>query len=155
MSSNVNPETGIRYGIISANGLDPEVVNDIQMNGKDVHWDEFVAQVRADVMREVENGDMDESEAEFEIDERMDYDRSCFDDEPVHEFDIECPGYGRVKGRTTWLGGALMVWIFESPFVVSAKLCSPCVPNCGNLDDVGPFGYGEECYDVPADWRDQ
>ena len=40
MSANVNPETGIRYGIISAISLDPEIVNQIQCEGLDVRWED-------------------------------------------------------------------------------------------------------------------
>lgn len=70
------------------------------------------------------------------------------DDEPVHEFDIE-----GVKGRTTWLGGALCVWVFHSPYITHRSLCSPCVPNCGDLDSKFNDEGGYECYDVPPKWR--
>lgn len=149
MSANTNPETGIRYGIIAANSLDPEVVNDIQMNGRDVHYEEAKAELTKLIVDACDEfmGSAGRSDvAEYAV-ERME----LYYDEPVHEFDIECEGYGRVKGRTTWLGGALMVWIFESPFTGAFALCSPCVPNCCDLDAAG----GYEGYDVPADWRNQ
>lgn len=144
MVSNTNPQTGIRYGIVSANSLWPEVVDEIQMTGTDVHWTDYMAEIRAEVLADSSYLPEDK---EDEIESRIELagDR-WMDDEPVHEFDME-----GVKGRTTWLGGALMVWVFESPFLGTFRLCSPCVPNCCDLDTPDPEGC--EGYDVPADWR--
>jgi hypothetical protein len=152
MATNVNPETGIGYGIISANSLDPEIVDEIQRNGRDLGWEEYRSQVFNDVMADETISADDKEDG---IDRVLENDR-YYDDEPTHEFDIECPGYGRVKGRTTWLGGALMVWIFESPFSGLFRLCSPCVPGACDLDSpADPLRDNVGCigYDVPADWR--
>lgn len=151
MTSNTDPDTGYRYGIISANSLDPEIVNEIQMNGKDLHYEAAKAELWADVKAVCKDylSDSDSDDVADQAVERME----LYDDEPVHSFDIECPGYGRVIGQTTWLGGALLVWIFQSPFVMPHAVCSPCVPDAGNLDQ--PDKDGVLCYDVPADWRIQ
>lgn len=151
MPSNVNPETGIRYGIISANSLEPEVIDQIQREGKDVRYEGAKAELTADIKRVC--GDyMSDRDAEDVAEKAVERMSDHFEqDEPVHEFSIDCPGYGMVHGQTTWLGGALMVYIFKSPFQEACDLCSPCVPNCGNLDSRNPDGY--QCYDVPADWR--
>lgn len=140
---NVNPDTGVRYGIISAQSLHDEIIDDIYREGVDVHWE----QARKELEQRIRN-DCDDDEIVDEI-----VDEACeamsdkwYDDEPVYEFVID-----GVKGRTTWLGGALLVWVFESPFVTKANLCSPCVPNCGDLDSLDENG--QECYDVPPDWR--
>lgn len=149
MSTNMNPVTGIRYGIISANSLDPEVVHEMQMDGTDVHWADHIESIRAEVM--ADDSYLPEDK-EDEINSRIELEGDrWYDDEPIHVFGIDCPGYGVVKGQTTWLGGALLVFIFESPFQEACDLCSPCVPNCGNLDSRNPDGY--QCYDVPNDWR--
>lgn len=58
---------------------------------------------------------------------------------------------GKVHYRTSWLGGALHVWIFLSPFTTDkARRASPCVPNAGILDKLDG---SVTAYDVPADWR--
>ena len=72
-------------------------------------------------------------------------DENFEDDEPQAEFEHE-----GIKVVFCWLGGAPLVIVVESPYIAIAGLCSPCVPNAGNLDDKDPDG--EECYDVPADW---
>lgn len=173
MTANINPVTGIAYGYISANALDPEVVNDLQMNGTDVYFEE----AKAEAQRETAQDDNVRREAA----EHMGYPITGLDaiayedilryvednwagsrweqtfsdnyqpDEPVHEGEVDVPGHGKVKYRTSWLGGALNVWVFESPFVTEkANLCSPCVPGAGNLDVLDG---GFTCYNVPNDWR--
>lgn len=143
---NTNPETGIRYGIIAANNLHSDVIYEIQQQ-RDVHWEEAMQDMEQGIRSACE-GLMNKHDLQAVVDEAID--RACgdswYDDEPVHEFDLD-----GVKGRTTWLGGALMVWVFESPYLTKTALCSPCVPNCGDLDS--PSEDGEECYDVPPDWR--
>ena len=149
MLPNTNPETGIRYGIISADNLDPEIVHQIWMEGTDLHWQDRVKEIRDEVM---DDDDILPEDKEDEIDMRLeDESDAWYDDEPVHSFEINCQGYGIVYGQTTWLGGGQLVWIFKSPFLTKARLCSPCVPGAGDLDNVYPEG--EECYDVPADLR--
>lgn len=145
MSANVNPKTGIRYGIISAHSLDPEVIDDIQREGTDIYYNEAVTELRDTVKRACEDY-MSERDADDVADEAVERMSENFEpDEPVHEFELD-----GVKGRTTWLGGALMVWVFESPFTGKFKLCSPCVPNCCDADNPDPDGY--EGYTVPEDW---
>lgn len=178
MKPNTNPETGIRYGIIAANNLDPEIIDTLRSVGKDILWDQAQKDLRRileeeadDLEEEVKIGiaeldpglvgkeDFEESRIldaygakgyscrEDFIDTEMDRRSQHIEiDEPIHEGEYE-----GVKFRTTWLGGALMVWIFQSPYLTRARLCSPCVPNCGDLDNLDPDG--EECYDVPPDWR--
>lgn len=145
--TNVNPETGIRYGIIAAMSLHDEIIDDIYTRGVDVHWEEAREEMEQGIRNACE-GLLHKHDIQAVVDEahdRMTGDQ-WYDDEPVYEFVID-----GVKGRTTWLGGALLVWVFESPFLTRTKLCSPCVPNCGDLDSVDDEG--EECYDVPPDWR--
>ena len=131
--TNVNPETGIRYGIISAQSLHPDVIYDLQCVGKDLHYEEFCE----DLKRQFP----DEDEYEEQL-ENIDFQ----DEEPVHEFQRD-----GVRGQTTWLGGAMLVWVFHSPHIANVSLCSPCVPNCGDLDSTGDY----ECYDVPPTWREK
>lgn len=158
MQPNTNPETGIRYGIINANSLDPEVIDQIQTVGRDINWENALLEVEAQARQGAANQLADGHISVAEVDDVFDTLRdegeealrnSLFDcDEPIHEFEID-----GVKGRTTWLGGALLVWIFSSPTLNLVDLCSPCVPNCGNLDSPNPLGF--KCYDVPSDWKSQ
>ena len=140
MQPNVNPETGIRYGIISANSLDGELVQDLlYYEGEDLSWKEAEEEIKIAMREEgVTEEDWDRT-----LDDRL---SDVYIDEPIVEG--ECEG---VKYRTSWLGGALHFWIFESPRIGLYSKCSPCCPNAGNLDS--PNDDGVECYDVPEGWR--
>lgn len=142
--TNTNPTTGIRYGIISSHSLHPEVIDEIQQRGTDVHFESSRKDMDAALRGAIEDylpswAVDDVAQKAWDLYEGFD------DDEPVHEFELD-----GVKGRTTWLGGALLVWIFESPHVVKAKLCSPSVPNCTDQDH--PDNDGEWGYAPPPDW---
>lgn len=179
MSANINPATGIAYGYISANALHPDVVQTLQDNGKDVDYDDAVAEAQNEAVREwaskllaadvldldlfvkLKDSDLVALDDDRLSDALLEYVQANWSgseweqkfnddyqpDEPIHEGEHE-----GVKYRTSWLGGALNVYIFESPFVTeTARECSLCVPNAGNLDQVGQGSY--QCYDVPASWR--
>ena len=76
------------------------------------------------------------------IEEQMD---NYYCEEPITAFTYE-----GVKGQTTWLGGALLLWIFDSPYTGTFQLCSPCVPNACSLDQPEDGGYAG--YTVPTHW---
>lgn len=144
MQPNVNELTGIRYGIISANSLDGELVHDLMYrHGEDLSWKEAAVEIGNEVNALVEEGLIDEDDVDREMDERL-----C--DLNIEEPIIEgaCEG---VLYRTSWLGGALHFWIFESHRIGLYSECSPCCPNAGDLDS--PNDDGVECYDVPKGWR--
>lgn len=153
MTANINPDTGIAYGYISANALDSETVDDLMYGRKAVNvsyaeaWSDFVAEMR-------QNHDSDPVTAGQEFDE-ADYEYEFQDkyycQEEQIEGEIDCPGYGPVQYSTSYLGGALNFWIFKSPFTTDrARRSSPCVPNAGIIDTCD----GDvTAYDVPADWR--
>lgn len=147
-SVNRNPETGVRYGYISANSLHPDVVHELQMCGTDVHWEN----VKEELVANFTHGNLDDGEdVEDDFDDELDrriqeLADNWYDDEPVHTGVLE-----GVKYRTSWLGGALHVWIFDSPRTALFEECSPCVPGAGNLDC--PSTDGVLTYDVPLEWR--
>lgn len=148
---NVNPETGIRYGMIACNNLEPELLDALwYVYGKDLSYEEALNELKAEVRREVEFEQEDGfyiDDVEDEINDRVESRAEWIQiDEPTIEGQHE-----GVKYRITWLGGAPMLWVFESPITGEFVLCSPCVPNCCDLDHPQPGG----CvgYDVPADWR--
>lgn len=167
LPTNINVETGIAYGYISANALDPDIVNDLQMNGTDVYYEdnkkeaqheaarEWFLKIEATGIFELPGVDEDDIRAQLERHVQETWDGSDWEqkfndsyqpDEPVHEGEKD-----GVKYRTSWLGGALNVWIFESPHITDAAgRASPCVPGAGILDTLD----GDvRAYDVPPEWR--
>lgn len=174
MTANINPDTGIAYGYISANSLHPDIVQELQDNGKDVYYEDALDDYQQDLSINpalqdeacedagTKRGDLDEDELRAQalahIRDRWEgskweqhFNDNYQPDEPVHEGEKD-----GVKYRTSWLGGALNVWIFESPFTGRFQECSPCVPNAANLDypEDRPNACGVLGYDVPPEWRD-
>lgn len=58
------------------------------------------------------------------------------------------------EAHTSWLGGALNVWIPRSDWVTNCYMCSICVPGSGNLDQAcGPEEGNCEAYcPHPDEW---
>ena len=126
---NINTETGIRFGYISSNKLDPEVVHTLMFEvGVDLAFEEYMAE-----LEEKYGEDFDEYTA-------------------VGGYHCEEPiitgSYEGVSYSSSWLGGALNFFIFESPVITKCALCSPCVPGAGDLGSEGEF----EAYGVPDNW---
>lgn len=144
--TNMNPETGIRYGTIYLNTLEGDTAAYLFDEGRNVSEDEAIEDLRREIASEA-------AERGFEDDtDREDWEEREFE-ERVEGIQIEeptiqgeCDG---VKYMISWLGAPLL-WVFESPFTGTFDLCSPCVPNACNLSSPNPDGY--EGYTVPADW---
>ena len=135
---NVNVNTGIPFGVISANSLHPDTV-DVLLYGSqavDVTMQEFERELREQLTAE----GMDEDTLEERVEEELEF---FHPEEPV----IAGTRDG-VEYSTSWLGGALHFFIFDSPTVSYCQPCSPCVPNAGDLDSAGDY----VCYGVPEDW---
>lgn len=156
MIPNINPETGVHFGIIACNSLDGDMLHTLLYEkGKDLSYAEAVEEEKARqfaefiAAKDVIDRYGTHSGIEFWPD------LNNFDpqiEEPVIEGTHEGVHY-----RTTWLGGAQLLFIFDSPHRVLATPCSPCVPNAGDLDHVAlteeALAGAVLTYDVPADWR--
>lgn len=128
--TNHNPETGIAYGYISANELDQDLVQELL----------YGRQAR----------DLSYEEAQIAWAELDGYNAP-------EEFEYECEEpiitgtYEGVTYCTSWLGGALHFFIYQSPIIEKGRPCSPCVPLALDLGSVGKGNY--EGYGVPQGWR--
>lgn len=146
--SNVNRHltTGIAFGYIRADHIDPDMLNDLlYSHGTDVSYKEALAEHLAQERRlheGLQEGDHDDEDFdEDEATQAFADEYQC--DEPIIEGEHE-----GVKYRTSWLGGAQHLWVFESPVLTKCRPCSLCVPGAGNLDQVGDY----LAYGVPASW---
>jgi hypothetical protein len=160
MTTNQHPTTGIAYGIIACNSLDPDVLHELlYVKGKDLSYDEACkeeeARQRAEFDEAVTTIQQYVSTAiAQELREEFEPNLDSFEpmiDEPIIEG--ECGG---VSYRTTWLGGAQLLWVFESPRIANFLVCSPCVPGAADLDnprDLGDMAGSVLGYDVPPGWR--
>lgn len=154
---NTNPVTGYRYTVYSCSKLDGDVLHDLfHTYGKDLSYaaaeaEEIRRQHRcweeacetASVLAQ-EDGQPAPTFNDFEPD-LEDFDPQI--EEPVIEGEVD-----GVKYRLDWLGGAQMLWVFESPIIGHFALCSPCVP--GACDGNNPTSRvdGYMGYALFPDW---
>mgnify|MGYP001766685255 CR=1 FL=1 len=178
--TNTNPETGIRYGCIYLNSLDSDTAQWLWDVAENLSEAEAYAELKSEIERDAENIEEevriavaerdyamlsndrymeDEVEAAYNrlgYDDRDDYIDTRLELESEH-IQIEEPTLAGicegVRYEISWLGGAPLLWVFESPYVSTFDLCSPCVPNAVSLECPNPVGY--EGYDIPADWRNR
>ncbi len=135
MAANVNPKTGIRYGVVSLNSLAEWVYDEFLEHGTDLTHAEALAEAR-------ESGEYLDSGGEF--DEYAFNDNYCADET---EYELETDG---MKLGLSHLGGAALVWVFESPHLADCAVCSSCCPNVGDLDTNRTEG--KTTYSLPAEW---
>ena len=148
MKPNTNPKTKIPYGYVAALALDPEIVERLLFGSqaRDLAFEEFCEEVSAEV------------ETEAAARGARDWDAWCERERERRISDYAGPDEYRVEGvyrgvryATSYLGGALNFWIFESPSTTDkARRASPCVPGAAILDVLDGSEFG---YDVPGDWR--
>lgn len=171
--SNINTETGIRFGVIAGNSLDPDLLDEL-LHGPgatDLSYQEAYEEAKKDAEHEFDAAVGEAEIAANEVDPNMpEEDFQSFIDKEIEatlgtisraqyvidkleEFSDICQideptiegTYECVKYRISWLGGAPLLWVLEGPVGYCNQLCSPCVPGAGDLDS--GFATGE----VPND----
>lgn len=132
--SNIDKSNGIRYGVISCNTPNPEALDDVYTNGRDLAWEEAIADLAK------EHGE--DSEALEQATERLGDNWETQLGNLLYEQD----GYK--------LTGCLDndLFVLKSRFYTFAQFCSPCVPGAGNLDNPCPDGPRSYC--LGHDWFD-
>lgn len=151
--SNVNKETGIHYGVISQNSLNPDALNDdIEPYYGKPHCPRCRAEAKA-----ITNNDRTEEFDDYKFAEHECSDFSCdnckyvfssesaFPDEPIG-LSYENNNYVITDCLDTDL------FIIKSPFYTFAQFCSPCVPGAGNLNS--PCPTGPKTYCLGHEWFD-
>lgn len=154
---NFDAENRVHYGYISSNSLDPETVHELMYgpHATSISYQEAYDARQAEIEQELEilAEEQDEVTRQDWIAEET---SRRMEIEEIHcEEEIVEGTYQEVKYLSSWLGGALHFFILKSPHISNRELCSPCVPNAGNLNQPVLEGDNNPTYDVPADWRAQ
>jgi hypothetical protein len=148
--SNIDDNTGIRYGVISQNSVSGDALNDLESDYGSPHCPKCGNEVSCTdpIPDEAKKWDNAEHEcAEF-------FCASChyvFGSESAYP--EEAIGQYLDDGEykvTSCLDNDLMVTL--SPYYTRAQFCSPCVPGAGNLDN--PCPDGPKTYCLGHDWFD-
>jgi hypothetical protein len=139
--SNVDRETGIRYGVISQNSVLQSWADSSEPEYGEPTCPECGGSVK------------DSSEVEADWNTGKDY--ACVECKQVfwsdRVFSDEALGYS-YTGDGYKLTDCLDsdVFVLKSPYYTFAQFCSPCVPGAGNLDN--PCTDGPKTYALGHDW---
>lgn len=139
---NFNENVGLPFTYFSCNNLDPEVVNELQQKGEDLNYNSALMDASFKAETAVENGCFDSYDEAYE--EELASLADWEDCEPVHIGDYEGIFY-----LTSWLGGALLLCVMDSPLRGSFAPCSPCLPGALDGDTTGD----QEGFDIPENWK--
>lgn len=141
--SNINLDTGIRYGAISCNSLDGDANNDIFTQGA-----VYIPSCPACGHIFDENTDLDMVFECPECKEEIGDSGELYGDEPSYIRFVEDTAQGKIIVEGCLDNDYV---ITESPYYTMARLCSPCVPGAGDLDSPDPE-YGYKTYCLPSDY---
>jgi hypothetical protein len=151
-TTNTNPKTGIRYGIIPSHSVAPEAVSDIYDNGDDLDLRDYLESVRIalkSALSDFYHGERLEASAESAFEALDDIGDTYQQTGDCVRMVYSRDGY---KLETDSDGD---VWCFESPFFTYAQFCSPCAPGAcylkNPLDNESPEN---KCYCLGKDWFD-
>lgn len=115
--TNIDLDTGIRYGVVSANSLDSWIYDEIELHYGDPCCPHCGSE------------DLEEQDCGFICKDCNKYakDWECYPDTPTYQYIDN----GEIKAE---LNDYNNLFIFESKYFTYARFCSPCYPGAGDLD---------------------
>ena len=145
MFPNMNLDTGIHFGCISQNTLDPDALMGLVDDSADVLYDEASEDFKEDLKTAMEEGTV------LELLKLNYMDESLVDEEYDTIVDEWCMGYQNdyhqwyyqdEEYEMDFSEDMNCIIILRSPYYTYCRGCSPCVPNAGDLDSpVTPDDY--------------
>jgi hypothetical protein len=155
-TTNMNTETGIRYGSINQNHISSDAMDDIITHGENVSFNNWLDEIKSQLAQSIESA----------LDEFMPTDSIDCDDmanEILDSFDCigdryqsDCDQYEYKQDGyhiVTDSYGDLIV--IESPYWTYGNLASPCFPNGCTLPTEPDSDCAVKCYCLGADWFDE
>ncbi len=159
---NRNPETMIRYGVISGNSV-PELLEDILTCGQNLSEEERDNEEQESLQTALKNALAEwNPECADILEDIVDQEglagqvRDCLMERDVGDEAIEEPVMtyeldtreGEIKLRLDWLGGAPLIYVLESPWLMECRPCSPCIPGAGDLNSPAGDSAGVRAYSL-------
>lgn len=133
--TNIDKETGIRYGVINANTLSGHAWETIQSDGTDLDYAEAVENVKSELSRAIASVLQDYS-ATFDADslagdivEDLDFNLESSGDVTRYLYDRD--------GETFTVCSDGDIMVTKSPYFTLCAFCSPCAPGAGYLSSDG------------------
>jgi len=150
--SNIDHETGIRYGVIPLHDLMPEAADDIFSNGDDVGYAAAIDEIKDGI----ESGFKQVLEGlglRPDDDELSDMADTIMQNQDVY---IESSGPYEYSGdgyQLRTMSDNSELFVLKSKFYTRAQFCSPCAPGAGYLRNYCPDG--PKVYCLGPDWFDK
>ena len=123
MIPNIDPETGVHYGVHSANSIDNEMLDEFDL---------------------IYSSSCPHCGHELGMEEEK-----CRCGEYIEDMELEAIGAAYEKDGyviqhnydDNW------IWVFKSPYITYCRLCSPCASNAGDLETPDRSGVVTYCLD--------
>lgn len=160
-TANRDAETGIRYGVISQNSIQSDVMSDIWSEARDLSYEAATTEAKKRLLACLEDDDEESQRAAFSavlkewflsrkenqiIDDLIDLKQEYGEGAAEELWDVVeqhfNDSYSNDEKNWLWekdgyeLSNCLQsdVFVSKSPYFTFAQYCSPCVPGAGNLD---------------------
>lgn len=145
--TNIDTETGIRYGFIYMNNVSNFAIDDIIQNGDDLSYEEWklelaksIEQALLSAIRDYGHYDGSLEQVALDIAEETDYEPG---DTTTYEYKDD-----DIHLETTSDNG---IFILKSKYYTLCELCSPCAPGAGYIENEG----SHKAYCLPPSWFDE
>ena len=128
MMANYDPETGIRFGVVSPHSISQYALDDIYTNGTDPHYENAKNELMDDIKALCDNHgiNFDRVNTDSFIDEFNDHFESCGDGQM---------DYSDSEYTLHVSGDNFGIFVMKSPYYTYCRGCSPCAPGAGDLDN--------------------
>jgi hypothetical protein len=147
--TNVDGETGIRFGVIALNDLSGDAAEDIFTHGEDVGYAAAIDEIKDSlqngfrhVMESVglKPDDNDLSDIADQIMQDQDWN---YESSGPYEYEGEGLSLRTMSDNTE-------LFVLKSPYYTHCQFCSPCAPGAGYL--MNPCPDGPKTYCLGHDW---
>lgn len=144
--ANVDPDNGIRYGVINASSLPAWFWDTVQSEGADLDYEDAVSAVKDEIKSALRSA-LSDYAATADCDDLA---QTVLDSIEIDcESTGDCTRYRYNKDglifETTSDGS---IFVIKSPYYALCSYCSPCAPGAGWLESEGSV----KAYCLPTDW---
>jgi hypothetical protein len=157
-TTNVNPKTGIRYGVIAANSVWSEAMSDIYSHGTDLDHKAYMDGVKDSLRQALSEyfSGHTYNDKPSRLDEATEEAFDAVSDRlnDNYEGTGDCTRYLYERdGYRIQIDGSGDVWVLESPFYTYAQFCSPCAPGaCYLTSPLETPDDNNKCYCLGPEW---
>lgn len=159
--SNRDIVTGIRFGVIAGNALNPEALDDIYQCGTDLDYEAYIDDVKGKLANALSDYFSDykhEGKEQSRLDEAVEMAFDAISDRlgDSYQESGDCVRMLYEKdGYKIQAASDGDIWVLKSPYFTYAQFCSPCAPGaCYLANALTEPDANNKCYCLNHDWFD-